>query len=54
MASEQELQAYYQAHIKLIGENWVDFEAEHRNMTIQQIDAKYQHLIDLSRKMDNP
>ena len=54
MATETELRTFYNANIKLIGEDWEDFKAEHQTHTIQEITAKYQALIELGKRMNQP
>jgi hypothetical protein len=54
VASETELEAYYKVNIKLIGESYEDFAAEHRDRSIQEITAKYQALIELGKRMNQP
>ena len=53
-ATKQELEAYYNTNIKVIGESFEDFEAEHQNMSIEQIKQKYTALIELGRKLNHP
>jgi len=56
MATEKELRYFYQVNMKLIGESWEDFYAEHHlqyDFTIEEIQAKYDKLVALGKELNN-